>query len=136
MSRYPLFSDSAPLIGRASVFERMLSNLTKATPQHLSLVAPRYFGKTVLLSALAAKLRDEGAYECVLEWDLGHQTPESDQDFQTALRERIADGLDTVGSDLGEFLRADDAGYDELREVRPGRCGYWCGHGLWDHGFG
>ncbi|MBI4661636.1 MAG: NACHT domain-containing protein [Verrucomicrobia bacterium] len=117
MSNFPLFASSTPMIGRARVFDRMLKDLTKPTPQHLSLVGPRYSGKTVLLAALAVKLREGGSFECVLEWDLGHQTPQSDDEFLASLRRKVSDGLREARRDLFDYLTEGDSGYDELREV-------------------
>jgi predicted AAA+ superfamily ATPase len=57
----------SPMLGRRRLSERLRGNLVKPTPDHLSLVGPRFFGKTVVLSALANKLRSEGAFTCVLE---------------------------------------------------------------------
>lgn len=117
MSRFPLFSASIPMIGRKRLFDKICSNLTKSTPQHLSIVGPRYFGKTVSLRAVADKFTADGTYECVLVWDLGHQTPQSDHEFITSLRKRIAAGIKANHENLSEHLLAEEAGYDELREV-------------------
>ena len=107
----------SPMIGRKRLFERLWGNLVKPTPDHLSLVGAQFFGKTVVLSAVANKLRSEGAFACVLEWDLGTQTPLSDTEFLQSLRARCADGLKEVRPDLHDYLIQEDSGYDELREV-------------------
>jgi len=116
MSAFPLFEPSVPRIGRQRIFDRMCGDLTKPTPQHLSIVGPRYFGKTVMLDAVAKKMREDGGFECVISWDLGHSTPQSDDEFLKALREKIGDGLRKCSNDLAGYL-GEDSGYDELREV-------------------
>lgn len=117
MKELPLFTTHVPMIGRARIFERMSGDLTKATPQHLSVVGPRYSGKTVLLDAVAQSMTDSGKFECVLSWDLGHHTPQCDTEFLSALQTRVAEGLKEIRRDLFDYLTEDEAGYDELREV-------------------
>ena len=56
--------------------QRLWNDLTKATPNHLSIVGPRYSGKTVLMHGLAEQMRQgDSPYGAVIVWDLGHQIP-------------------------------------------------------------
>jgi hypothetical protein len=104
------------MIGRARLFKRMVDELTKPTPQSLSLVGPRFFGKSVILSALAKDLRIIGAYCCVVQWDLKHQIPQSDQEFVAAMRKKLSAALVGKNEDISKHLANETAGYDELLE--------------------
>jgi hypothetical protein len=117
MTQFPLLAASTPMLGRGRVFERICSDLTKPTPQHISIVGPRFIGKSVLIEAIASKMGAEGKYTCVLTWDLGHQTPQTDDDFLAGLRKRVAAGLKTSRPDIADYLMEASAGYPELLEV-------------------
>jgi hypothetical protein len=108
-----------PLIGRKSALQRLESGLTKATPDHLQVVGPRFAGKTVLLHALAEKMRATGSpYRALVLWDLGHQTPDSDERFLLTLRDRTADAIDPINKEYAAHLRsAKEKPYTELCEV-------------------
>src|SRR4051794_14849923 len=87
---FPLFgSEPAPMVGRATLLQRVWADLTKATPSNLTIVGPRSTGKSVLLNALEAKARQQGSsYSIVLKWELGHAPPKSDELFITKLSEQ------------------------------------------------
>lgn len=117
MSTFPLCPPHVPpMIGRARLFKRMVGDLTKLTPQSLSLVGPRFFGKSVVLSALAQDPRVTDAYCCVVQWDLGHQIPQSDEEFIAAMRKKLSMALVGKNDDIAKHLVKDTAGYDELFE--------------------
>jgi hypothetical protein len=108
-----------PLIGRKAALQRLISALTKATPDHLQIVGARFAGKTVLLHALAEIMRRPGSpYSAVVVWDLGHQTPNSDEEFLLTLRDRTAEALEPVKKDYAAHLRSvKEKPYGELCEV-------------------
>ncbi|MFC1881355.1 hypothetical protein ACFL2S_07660 [Thermodesulfobacteriota bacterium] len=109
----------APMLGRDSIMQRLWNDLTKATPSHLSVVGPRYSGKTVLMNGLAIRMRHEDSpYGAVIFWDLGHQTPDSNEAFLKALCLNLGEGLKAVDNKYGEYLlevKTDE--YGELREI-------------------
>jgi len=106
------------MLGRTRLFEQICNELTKPTPAHLSLVGPRFSGKTVLLEALAeAMCARSNKYQVVLYWDLGHRTPQTDADFLGMLRSQIAKAIKESHPDEANYLEEADAGYDELHEV-------------------
>lgn len=118
MNPFPLFEADTPLLGRSQLFEHLCNELTKPTPAHLSLVAPRFHGKTVLLKAIVTKMRQRpDVYHRVIYWDLGHGTPQSDADFLAALRTRIANELKDSHREWAEYLEDPESGYDELHEI-------------------
>ncbi|MDY0042688.1 MAG: hypothetical protein RBS57_20445 [Desulforhabdus sp.] len=109
----------APMLGRAAVMQRLCNDLTKQTPSHLSVVGPRYAGKTVLMHGLAERMRQEGSlYTAVIIWDLGHQTPDSNPAFLKVLCRKLGEGLKLNGNDYGDHLLSVESDeYDEMREV-------------------
>jgi hypothetical protein len=60
--RFQILGTSVPqMLGRDHIMQRMLSGLTKATPDHLQVVGPRFAGKTVILHELLLRIREEGS---------------------------------------------------------------------------
>ncbi len=106
------------MLGRKVLFEQFCNELTKPTPAHLSLVGPRYHGKSVILHALVATMRQRSdAYHRVIYWDLGHNTPQTDAEFLENLRIRIAKEISDSHPDLADYLKDKDSGFDDLHEV-------------------
>lgn len=118
---FPILGTSVPpLLGRAAVLQRMMNALTKAAPDHLQVVGPRFAGKTVLLHGLAERLRQlpSAPFTAVLIWDLGHQTPVTDQQFMQRLAQEIGASLRGSHSEYAEHLRvADQGAFHDIGEV-------------------
>ena len=108
-----------PMLGRAGIMQRLWNDLTKVTPNHVSLVGPRYSGKTVFMNGLVDRIRQDGSpYGSVIMWDLGHQTPDSNEAFLKALCRKLGDGLKACGNEYGDHLLAVETDeYGELQEV-------------------
>lgn len=89
----------ADMMDRSQIFKAICSDLgEKATPDHVSIVGPKYFGKTVLLNKIASYFREPGSpYQIVCYWDLRHGTPENNLDFQTKLARKLDEGLLAIG---------------------------------------
>ena len=103
--RFPVLGSSvAPLLGRAKIMQRLWSDLTKTTPSNLAIVGPRYVGKTVIMHALADRIRTEACpFQVVLHWHLGHVAPVSDEDFVAQLCEQLRESLGgSCASGFGE----------------------------------
>lgn len=97
----------APMLDRSQIFKAICSDIgEKQTPDHVSIVGPKYFGKTVLMNELASCFRNAGSrYQIVCLWDLKHNTPESNSSFQTELAKRLDVGLRDIGiGDYHEYL--------------------------------
>lgn len=97
----------ATLRGRKQVFRKVCADLgEKTTPDHISIVAPRYFGKTVLLHALASHFANpDSPYQLVVFWDLKHDTPETDSAFMHALARKLDERLLAGGdAEFHEYL--------------------------------
>lgn len=115
--KFPVFGEQIPpMLGRSSIMTTLLNSLTKKMPSHLSLVGPRYFGKSVILRALEARLRQGPSPYCaVMRWDLGHQTPRSDAEFMKLLCRRLGEGILDANPDYGGHLL--DVSADEYSEI-------------------
>jgi hypothetical protein len=117
---FPILGATIPsMLGRSAIMQRLWGDLTKKTPSHLSVVGPRFAGKTVLMHGLAERMRQtDSPYKAVVIWDLGHQTPDSNDAFLKTLCRKLGEGLKAVGNEYGNHLLAVENGeYDELREV-------------------
>ena len=81
--RFPILgTDDISMIGRQALLHRIWSNLTKASPANLSIVGPKYIGKTVLLKSLLERSKQSGSpYSLVIYWQLGYAPPQSDEEF-------------------------------------------------------
>ena len=90
-SPYPILGEViAPMRGREKFFEELCHHLTKSTPDHICIVGPRWFGKSVILKHLASHFKDSGDhYVTSLYWDLRHTTPRTDEEFWRRFAERI-----------------------------------------------
>jgi hypothetical protein len=88
------------LLGRRAELAGLFRDLVeKATPDHISVVAPRYFGKSVLIQALAERFAaPDSHYRLVINWDLRHNTPEDDRGFQIALAKLLDKRLLEIGN--------------------------------------
>lgn len=119
-SRFPILGTTVPaMLGRAAIVQKMTGALTKATPDHLQVVGPRFAGKTVILNELAARLRQPGStYSAVLMWDLGHQTPGTDALFMQQLARELAIALTVSHPVYADHLRStQETHYQDIAEV-------------------
>ncbi|HSQ41645.1 MAG TPA: hypothetical protein VLM37_05135 [Fibrobacteraceae bacterium] len=73
------------LVGRASQLTDLRESLLKKTPDHLSIVGPRFVGKTVFLKNIAQALGPTPPFQQVIYWDLGLHTPHNDEEFLNQL---------------------------------------------------
>jgi len=119
--KFPIIicSEAPPLLGRSKIMQRLWNNLTKKTPSHLSVVGPRFVGKSVLLKALVQQMCGEGSPYCaIVRWDLGHQTPRSDGEFMKLLCQRLGAGIESANDDYGKHLLSVETDeYAEISEV-------------------
>jgi hypothetical protein len=98
----------------------MLAALTKPNPDHLQMVGPRYSGKTVILHELARRLKPGSGspYTAVLFWDLGHQTPATDEMFMQRLAGELSGALVENHPAYAEHLKKpSDNAYPDVAEV-------------------
>lgn len=119
-SRFPILGATVPpMLGRTALLQKMTAALTKAVPDHLQVVGPRFAGKTVMLHQLAARLRQAGKpYSAVVLWDLGHQTPATDELFMQRLARELSIALKERHAEYAEHLaQAQSNPYQDIAEV-------------------
>lgn len=109
----------APCIGRVKALDRMVRDLIKPTPSHLSVIGPRYAGKTVLLHALKNHIQNvDSHYNEVVLWDLGHQIPDTQESFINLFSSQLGDALKSINPDYSGHLKSLTEGrYSDLKEV-------------------
>ena len=112
---YPVFGALLPpMLGRTALVERIAGHLLKPTPDHISVVGPAHYGKSVLLSHLGKLYCERTShYLTAAHLDLRHGTPESDSAFKRRLAERIKGALQQLRSDLSEWIDIEDANIHE-----------------------
>lgn len=94
-----------PMLGREQIMIKLSNELTGVKPANRSVVAPHHFGKSVFMKELAERVRvSEADYVAVVEWDLGHSTPRTDEEFLSALCSKIGRKLKDLGKEDGNYL--------------------------------
>ena len=113
-SPYQVLGTGVPrMLGRERLFDRLRGHLTKATPDHVSVVGPRLFGKSVLLKHLASHF-PEDHYTASMYWDLRFETPRTDAEFRRGFAEHLKGSLAPDEPDLAEYLEPDDEAVSDL----------------------
>ncbi len=115
------------MLGRMSLVRRIEGHLLKSTPDHVSVVGPKHYGKSVLLRHLADAYRaGSSGYLTTVHIDLRHDTPRSDDAFKRrfaaevkkALREKgVEDALRPERTQLSEYIDLDDAAVHESLDL-------------------
>lgn len=117
---FPIFGTTdIPLVGRAAILQKLVAALSKPVPDNLQVVGPRFAGKTVLLRALGSRLRGaESPFSAVVYWDLGHQTPATDDEFMRQFARELSGALQEHHPDYATYLKdATGSAYPEIAEV-------------------
>ena len=113
---YQVLGASVPsMLGRAALVARIERHLLKPSPDHVPVVGPAHYGKSVLLRYLSDKHR-EGSSNCLttVHIDLRRDTPTSDDAFKRRLAREISAALQPLRQDLSELLAFEDEGIHEL----------------------
>jgi hypothetical protein len=120
MGKFPIMGAEIPtMLGRQKIMHRIWADLTKPTPSNLSIVGPRYAGKSVIMNALARRARSDGSpYKFVSYWHLGHLTPTSNEEFVAHLCERLRECFSQSAYDVSDYRKhLEDHTFDNLIEV-------------------
>lgn len=105
MSEFPILQPDVKLLGRNKILKRLRNHLLKPTPANVSLVGPRYSGKTVILKALAEDMHETTDSNCiVVYWDLSEQIPQTDEEFIQLLGKQIAGSISELDSAWSSLL--------------------------------
>ncbi len=111
------FEEAPARPGTERLFRRLCRHLTKATPDHVSVVGPPLIGKSILLKHLASHF-PEGHFVGSLYWDLRYGTPATDAEFRSQFAERLRRAVKPTRPDLARDLEpADEAVSDLLFHV-------------------
>ena len=103
------------MLGRERLFDRLCRHLTKATPDHMCVVGPTLFGKSVLLNHLASRFKTTGEhYVTSVYLDLRHGTPGTDDEFRRCFAESVKGALQPVRPELVEDLEPEE---EELHDL-------------------
>jgi len=118
--RFPVLGTDIPvMLGRSKIMGRLWRDLTKVTPSNLSVVGPRFVGKTVLINALAQRtVSEDSPYEFALYWHQGHIAPSSNEDFVAQLCRKLRDCMAKSKDDTSEYRNhLLDCSFGNLAEV-------------------
>jgi hypothetical protein len=118
--KFPILGTSVPpMLGRDAIMQKMLGALTKPMPDHLQVIGPRFAGKTVILHELARRLRAAGGpYTAMLIWDVGHQTPISDELFIRRFARELSGACEMNHPEYAKHLRnSDGSAYSDIADV-------------------
>lgn len=106
-TQYKVFGGStAHMHGRKQELATLVGRLTKSSPDHVSVVAPKHYGKTLLLKAFKKSLENDhkDIFLAVVYWDLRHTTPKTDLEFRQQFVELLGKSLMAAGNSAGELV--------------------------------
>ncbi len=108
-----LGTEPVTMRGRAKLLEQLCRHLTKPTPDHVSVIGPKFIGKTVFLRHLAECFKSgRPPYKTCFYWDMRHLTPDSDLAFKRRLGSELKGSLQPVLPDYAAEIdpQSDDIG--------------------------
>lgn len=113
---YQVLGTSVPtMLGRRRLLDQVERHLLKPSPDHVQVVGPTLFGKSVLLNHLAARHRVGSTHYLTSAYvDLRHTPPATDADFRRRFADLIKQALVAVNSPVAEYLDPADANVHEL----------------------
>ena len=108
-------SSIAGMLGRESLVKRIEAHWMKSVPDHVSVVGPAHYGKSVLLHHLADAHRvGSDCYLTTTYVDLRHgDARESDAAFKRRLAESVKGSLQPIHSELADWI---DVEYPRVHE--------------------
>lgn len=107
-----------PMLGRMALVRRIETRWEREVPDHVSVVGPAHYGKSVLLRHLASVHRTGSTcYLTTAHVDLRRATPESDAAFKRRLAEKVKEALHPVRPQLAKWLDIDDVNVHELLDL-------------------
>ncbi len=108
------------MLGRKRMFDKVCGMITKPTPDNVSIVGPKLYGKTVLLQQIYKffSKRNE-SYIGSVYIDLKHDTPQTDLEFIKVMAKGIRSSIQDLKPDLAKelFDTDDDSLFDILKLV-------------------
>lgn len=113
---YQVMGTSVPkMLGRRRLIEQLERHVLKPSPDHVQVVGPRLFGKSVLLKTLAERHAAGTAHYVTAAYvDLRHSPPIDDVAFRRRFAEALKAALLRPMADVAAYLDLDDPGLHEL----------------------
>ena len=103
-------TDIAPMLGRERLFKKVHNMLIKPTPDNVSIVGPKLYGKTVFLNYLSDHFAGGSKhYLNSVFIDLRHGTPQTDTELLIKMAGSIREALQPYDSELAQILNETDA---------------------------
>ena len=107
-----------PMLGRASLVRQIERHLLKPSPDHVSVVGPAHYGKSVLLRHLADSHRRESeVFLTTVHIDLRYHTPTSDAAFKRRFAEEIKAALRAERPQIAEYLEFEEEAIHESLDL-------------------
>ncbi len=104
----------APLRGRQAALRAVMSHLAKSSPNHVSVVGPRYAGKTVLLWKVAQEhAAGLGSFHGSVYCDMRHWSLDSNASFFQELARPMHASLRRVAPDVAGLVTEEELGNPE-----------------------
>ena len=116
---YQVLGPSVPrMLGRGTLLRQIDGHLSKASPDHVSVLGPAHYGKSVLLRHLADAYRDGSEhYLTTVHVDLRHAGITSDGDFRRRLADDLRAALRPHRPEVAEYLEPEDDSIHELLDL-------------------
>jgi hypothetical protein len=118
MSKNPyqlLGASIPPMLGRERLTQQIERHLLKPTPDHIQIVGPMLYGKSVVLNHLASKYRPgSGQFLTASYDDLRRGTPDTDKEFKRRFSSKIQQALTDVQSSLAAYIEPDSENIYEV----------------------
>jgi hypothetical protein len=92
------------LIGREALVSNVVRRLIKPTPDHVQVVGPRLYGKSVILRHLDQNATVIERFPIRLYWDIGHNVPANNDVFLAAIASRLVDALKSQSFEISELV--------------------------------
>jgi hypothetical protein len=115
-----LGTEPISIVGRELLLDRIWRDLTKKTPSNLGIVGPKDIGKTVLLNELYRRATQaDSPYPLVLYWEVGYNSPLSDEQFIEHLCEQLCDVMSGFDGNYDEYRNylMEEKSFGRLKEV-------------------
>ena len=107
-----------PMLGRAALVRLIEGHLSKPSPDHVSIVGQKHYGKSVLLRHLADVYHaGSSGYLTTAHIDLRHDTPGSDEAFKRRFAEEVKAALQPERARLSEWIDPDDPAVHESLDL-------------------
>lgn len=118
---YQVLGPSVPaMLGREALLGEIDNHLLQPSPDHVSVVGPKHYGKSVLLWHVARSYgMGLGGYTAASYVDLRRSVPASDQEFMRRFATEIRTVLWAAQSPLADSIK-DDADHEDLGLVFDG----------------